>query len=205
MLLEKTESARAAMQSRSPLLSVRERQILVMVNGKRTVAELKAMLGEGVEQELDSLRARALVQGPPKASAVVAPAAIAMPVQAPFAPVDASPPPEQVAVSAPPTRAVQRRSLASGRMYLTDMLLMMRRPHASAWASALQGCADTPQLVDTMAGACQFLLGLQERGMGPAVVAQLLATLPQEQATELEDLLGEAGAACTQPGALMAA
>ncbi|MGQ0709078.1 MAG: hypothetical protein ACT4NV_04950 [Rhodoferax sp.] len=63
MLLEKSELAREALRTRSPLLSVRERQILVLVDGRRTVAALQALLGAAVERELDGLRARALVQG----------------------------------------------------------------------------------------------------------------------------------------------
>lgn len=205
MLLEKTELAREALRTRSPLLSVRERQLLVLVDGRRTVAELRALMGEAVERELDALHSRAFVQGVAQERAVHPAAAkpggagaFRGPVVAPGA--SAGPTPS----TTPSMARTPRRSLAGSRLYLTDMLLMMRQPSASAWAAALQSNDDVAQLLDTMAGACQYLLGLQERAMGPAVVRQLLATLPEENAQDLEELLGEDLAAACAPSAALA-
>ena len=64
MQLIKTLRARDALQDRNSALSTRQRQILILADGKRTSAQLLDLMGPEVQTDIDLLmRLRYLVRG----------------------------------------------------------------------------------------------------------------------------------------------
>ena len=158
MRWKKTELAVQALQQRESTLSVRQRQILIVIDGRRTTDEVVQLFGPEASRVLDTLRSGGWI-APANPAPVVAPPA------------------------EPPGRAghgpAARKSLAAARLYLSDILLMTRRPAASAWASTLQSCRDEQALVQSMAQACIFLTELQGPGMVEKIIGQLQKFLPE--------------------------
>lgn len=168
MRWKKTELALQALQQRESTLSVRQRQILIVVDGRRTTDDVAQLFGPEASKVLDALRNGGWIA--PISPAPVAPQTAAAPVGVPAAVFSA-----QRAAEAP----AARKSLAAARMYLSDILLMTRRPAASAWASTLQACRDEQVLVQSMAQACIFLTELQGPGMAEKIIGQLQKFLPE--------------------------
>ena len=120
----KTDQARQALSIRDGSLTLRERRVLILCDGQRSVEELTSMLGPETPSHIRRLRDAgylvAVVEAPPPQSP--APAA------------------ETVAASA------RRRSLVAAKLYLLGMLELQRHPDA-AWhrdrLQAAQGDEDT--------------------------------------------------------------
>ena len=60
MIYQKTHEGRAALRERNAL-TLRERQLMVLFNGSRTMDELTDLFGEGVMADVDSLARRGLI------------------------------------------------------------------------------------------------------------------------------------------------
>ncbi len=137
MLLQKTDKARLELSPGVRTLSLRERSLLLLADGK-SLSDLQAMYNGIGAQIVDNLMRQGYLAGPaalPEAAA--APAAPATPEPSPPAP-------------AQPSDAL--RSLAGARMYLFDICERMfaRRDPALArqFHEALRGARDRTSMLD---------------------------------------------------------
>jgi hypothetical protein len=148
MLLQKTDKARLELSPGVRTLSLRERSLLLLADGK-SLSDLQAMYNGIGAQIVDNLMRQGYLAGPatlPDApSAAVAPADIAeAPKAVPQEPVAAANKPQD------PSDAL--RSLAGTRMYLFDICERMfaRRDPALAkqFHEALRGARDRASMLD---------------------------------------------------------
>lgn len=207
MTLQKTAKAREAIDTRSPDLNARDRRVVILADGKRSRADLIGMLGADAQ----SLLARLIDQGylvevpdpteaeasptpvPPGGTARTAagvPPALTRLLRA-TRPAD-SPPPEP----STPVEAVQvavpttgRRSLAATKLYMIDMLQLMRSREASTRALDLHTSRAEQEVVDAVMAALRFIDERSGRDYALKVRAQLRITLPEAHLPRLEAVL----------------
>ena len=205
MLLHKTTRAHAALQSaRDANLSLADRRILILADGRRSLNELVALLGSealpGIER---LLRERYLEDG--RAGVAITPAGVGSAlsgllrastdaVQARAGSVRA--PPSQASASAPPATIApssagvaagrQRRSLVAAKMYVIDMLQLQRHPDAVDLKARLQCCSDPHELLALLLEAAQALHRLTSASFGERIVARLREVVPEDALPALE-------------------
>ncbi|ARU04447.1 hypothetical protein CCO03_06935 [Comamonas serinivorans] len=200
--LAKTEAGRAALAERTAC-TPRERQVLIMCDGERTVADFQAMLGSQAWPIIASLQQKgyvlsvtpmlarlaqfshtgtmewpdtavpAEVTRPPATLKVPAPGRPAAARIAAEAPAQAAP----VAARTPP-RA--RRSLAATKMYLVDVFQKQREEASRAITLSLQRCSDEASLLEAMLPALKHLHAQSGASYASRVVRHLLDILPDE-------------------------
>lgn len=138
MLLQKTDKARLELSPGVRTLSLRERSLLLLADGK-PLSDLQAMYNGIGAQIVDNLMRQGYLTGP-----AALPDAIAAPVVAPATPEPTPTTPEQ------PSDAL--RSLAGTRMYLFDICERMfaRRDPALAqhFHGALRASRDRASMLD---------------------------------------------------------
>jgi hypothetical protein len=169
MSLVKTEKGKVALQNRDPALSPRDRQILILCNGHRSDAALASLMGASVLDDIPRL----LDTGYLAASAIAA------------APVPAKPP----APKAPePQPATARRSLAGTKMYIMDMLQLMRDMDASAMAVSIHTSEGEYEFIANVVAAARLVA--QKRGLsyGRRVLDKLKEIAPESHVPALEAL-----------------
>lgn len=148
MLLQKTDKARLELSPGVRTLSLRERSLLLLADGK-SLSDLQAMYNGIGAQIVDNLMRQGYLTGPavlPDAPAPAAPAPAALPNAAP------APPQAPLAASQPQDPSDALRSLAGTRMYLFDICERMfaRRDPALArqFHEALRGARDRASMLD---------------------------------------------------------
>jgi hypothetical protein len=222
MLLNKTGKAREALQAGPAAgLSLADRRILILVDGRRSLDQLAAMLGTGILPAIDRLlregyighvdeggsRATGLggaVTGLIRATADVVQAraeqirtsaAAATPV-APDAGKAAAAP----ATAAPAVQHAQvgagrpagtRRSLAACKMYLLDMLQLQRTPEAAELRAAIQCATEPVLLVDALLQALRLIVATSNASYGERVTRRLMEILPLEALPRMEAMRAE--------------
>jgi hypothetical protein len=168
MSLAKTEKARLALQSRSADLGPRERQLLILCDGRRKPGELLPLLGLDAQSLLERLlrdgyvvRLDGMPAGPERVSATGT-----FRVPAPAAPI---------VVPAAATPARTRRSVAATKMYMIDMLQLLRDMDASSIAVSIQTSADEDELVAHVLGALRYI----RRKSGPSYARRIAERLAE--------------------------
>lgn len=148
MLLQKTDKARLELSPGVRTLSLRERSLLLLADGK-SLSDLQAMYNGIGAQIVDNLMRQGYLTGPavlPDAPAAAAPAPAALPSAAPAAPQ------APLAASQPQDPSDALRSLAGTRMYLFDICERMfaRRDPALArqFHEALRSARDRASMLD---------------------------------------------------------
>lgn len=166
----KTESGREALRTRDPALSARDRQILVLANGERAFQELAGMVGVGgaaaMERlvELGFLSLGQPVATPPSNGASVA---------------EAKPDPRPEAASS------ERRSSAAAKMYLIDMLAMIRGPEANTLAALVHGSRSETELLDRLEPVLERIAQLTRPSYALRICQHLQTLLPQSAQARL--------------------
>lgn len=215
MILQKTPKARSAIEMRTGELAVDERRIVILANGKRSASELAMMLGDAVHETLWRLidhgylefaTTPAIPGGTPPAanSGQIRPSAANPQPLAPGRASDRSSPPPDTAGrietgSAPEDlgrgalglyrQAPRRRSLAATKMYIVDMLQLLRSPEASALSVAIHTCGSDDQLLEDILEALRFIDQRSGRDYALKVQNQLLATIPEAYLPRLSEAL----------------
>ena len=210
MLLNKTALAHSALQAGSSAgLSLAERRILIVTDGKRTLNEVMAMLGPDILPAIDRLLKDGYIRpADAKDTAVVAPAngvagaftgllrATTEVLQARTEQIRAgapraaspqaaiAPPPQATAPTAPTPQAPaaargQRRTLVAAKMYMIDMLSLQRDPDAVERKARIQFCGNDDELVEAILDGLQVLLRLTNDSYGQRVLARLGEVLPE--------------------------
>ena len=208
MLLNKTALARDALQAgASAGLSLQERRILIMTDGKRSLNEVMALLGTDILPAIDRLiRAGYIDDGrkpapamPPQPAptqglgnalggliraATESVQARTEQIRANAASTPAQPaivPTPTPAASATPTasRSGQRRSLVAAKMYLIDMLQLQRHPDAVELKARIQFASGDDALLEAILDGMRVLLQLTNESYGQRVVARMGEVLPE--------------------------
>ena len=184
----KTEKAHHALRDRPADVSVLERRILILSDGRRGDVEIADLLGI---QTRDAL-ARLLRDGYLSDRDVA-------PVM-PAAPLAPAPPATEPAHEAPAaTPASSRRSIAAAKMYVIDMLQLQRGPDAAAIAAAVRICRDQDELAAHMLRALRYIHGVANPSLSRRVADRLAEIMPEQYLAELDvfrdALFGESTAA----------
>ncbi|MBP7452680.1 MAG: hypothetical protein KA914_07810 [Ottowia sp.] len=196
MIWVKTERGRALLCDRRAL-SPRERQLLVLADGRRSTAELGRWLGFSVEPVLDQLvqggyleRARGNLGSaakPPDRAAAQPTRTMAL----------VAPPIASAAVPVPgasASRAGSRRSLAASKMYVVSLMQMLRDADAASLAVSLHGAQGPEDLVEVLAASLAYLNQRSGPEYATRVAGRLLEVIPQAHLPALCAALAATGA-----------
>ena len=207
MLLNKTARAHDALQAGpSAGLSLAERRILIVTDGKRTLNEVMALLGPDILPAIDRLLRDGYIR-PADSPAGGAGGSVAgaltgllrattEALQArteqiragtprpanPRAAIAPPPPATAFAAASPQAPAAargQRRSLVAAKMYMIDMLSLQRDPDAVEGKARIQFCGNDDDLAEAILDGLQLLLRLTNDSYGRRVLARLGEVLPE--------------------------
>jgi len=190
MSLAKTDRARQALKGRSADLSPRERQALVLCDGKRRLNDLQSLLGSEALTLLTGLMERGYLDDLARSS----PAPLAK-AQPPSRPALAPAVPVSTPASAAPHAVMeaprQRRSMAATKMYMIDLLQLMRDSGASSLAVSIQTSADEIELVYHLLDSLRYIAGRAEPSYVERVGERIAQILPESYLEPLEATLAE--------------
>lgn len=196
MLPIKTEAGKAALQNRDPLLGPRDRQLMILCNGSRTVASLVPLMGPTVVDDLARLvEAGFLVAttASPHSAGRAHPAVKA--VQRPGSSqegtktISADHLSSTSAARAPYPNA--RRSLAGTKMYIMDMLQLMRDMQASALAVSIHTSESETEFMGHVVAAARWVFYQRGASYGMRVIDKLKEITPEAHLPLLHALTGE--------------
>lgn len=169
----KTDLARTALQAHRAPLDMRQRRLLILCDGQRSIADLTGLLGpEAPAMVIQLVQAGYLSTGTAAAAPPPSPAPAAAPV--PPAPPAAAP------AATPATAVERRRSLVAARIYVLGILEMQRHPQAAALFRDLQQARAESDVLQVLHSAMQMLPGLTSEGYCQRVRQRLLEALPLE-------------------------
>ena len=167
----KTDLARTALQAHRAPLDMRQRRLLILCDGQRSIADLPGLLGQDAPAMVIQLvQAGYLSTGTGATAAPPPPADAAAP--APTTPA--------AAPAAPATGSERRRSLVAARIYVLGILEMQRHPQAAALFRDLQQARAESEVLQVLHSAMQMLPGLTSEGYCQRVRQRLLEALPLE-------------------------
>jgi hypothetical protein len=192
MLLVKTDKGREALQSRDPSLSPRERQIIVLANGKLSREALGQLMQHDIRVDVERLvqcgflsRAAAsasIAATGPKQSMVATALNAALQIGAR--------PVVQVVEASGPARqsSGSRRSLAGTKMYIMDMLQLMRNMEASSMAVTVHTSQGEMDFMYNVIVAARFIANNSGTSYGMRVVGKLREIVPQAHLDSVDAL-----------------
>ena len=214
MLLNKTAKARDALREGAAAgLNLQARRILILVDGKRSLDQVMAMLGGDILPTIDGLiregylaRDRPTTSAPRDATLGDAVAGLVratadvvqaradrlragtLPRAAPVATTAPAPP---APTNTSPRPAGARRSLAACKMYLLDMLQLQRTPEAAELRTAIQCATDPGLLVDALLQALRLIVATSNASYGERVTHRLTEILPLDALPRMEAMRAE--------------
>lgn len=170
----KTDQAHAALQTHRAGLDMRQRRVLILADGQRSLETLTAMLGADTPLHVAALVRAGYLGVEPESASQPSPAqAVPVPGAAPG----------PIAAPAP-----HRRSMVAARLYLLGMLELQRHPEAQGMHTRLQRAVDDEQAVRTMREALQVLPALTSPGYVQRIADRLREVLPEAHLHALEAL-----------------
>jgi len=167
----KTDLARTALQAHRAPLDMRQRRLLILCDGQRSIADLTGLLGQDAPAMVIQLEQAGYLSTGTGATAAPPPPADAA------APAPATP---AAAPAAPATGSERRRSLVAARIYVLGILEMQRHPQAAALFRDLQQARAESEVLQVLHSAMQMLPGLTSEGYCQRVRQRLLEALPLE-------------------------
>lgn len=180
MFPHKTEQAHAALQSHAGPLSMRERRIVIMCDGKRSLDELSALFGADTAATIVRLCGQGFLRIDGAAQRAARGPATAPPAPKPAAPAPVAPAPPAPAAANP------RRSLVAAKMYLIGMLELQRNEEALSHRLQLQTSREAGEVVAHLMSALGFLQRHTNASMAQRVRERLGEVLPEEYLPTLE-------------------
>ncbi|MCW0375794.1 hypothetical protein [Xanthomonas sacchari] len=150
----KTALALAALQSHDAPLDMRQRRVLILADGQRSVEELTTLGGRGADAIVQGL----LEQGYLDDGRGVAAAT--------------------VAASAPPPPADPRRALLNARMYLLDLLQLQRHPASPALQLQLRAAREEQDTLRAIALALRAMPEMTSERYAQRIRERVLEILP---------------------------
>lgn len=214
MLLHKTERARAALSdTRSGDLSLHHRRILILTDGKRSINDLMAMLGNDILGDIDALmRAGYLATADAQGARVGIAGGItgglgqrlreaasrlrpsgdesAAPVTQPDI-ATTEPAATSTPAGAATAAATSRRSLAASKMYVMDLLQMQRDLRIAECRTEIQCAQDETAVVVALLDGVRHLMPLVSESMAARILARLDEVLPEPWLPALRALQSE--------------
>ncbi|MBN4957200.1 MULTISPECIES: hypothetical protein [Stenotrophomonas] len=164
----KTELARTALQAHRAPLDMRQRRLLILCDGQRSITDLTGLLGQDAPAMVIQLvQAGYLSTGTGAAAPPPPPAATVEPQPA-------------TPAAAAATAVERRRSLVSARIYVLGILEMQRHPQAAALFRDLQQARAESEVLQVLHSAMRMLPGLTSEGYCQRVRQRLLEALPLE-------------------------
>ena len=164
----KTELARTALQAHRAPLDMRQRRLLILCDGQRSITDLTGLLGQDAPAMVIQLvQAGYLSTGTGAAAPPPPPAATVVPQPA-------------TPAAAAATAVERRRSLVSARIYVLGILEMQRHPQAAALFRDLQQARAESEVLQVLHSAMRMLPGLTSEGYCQLVRQRLLEALPLE-------------------------
>jgi len=157
----KTDRAHAALQTHRAGLDMRQRRILIMADGRRTLPELVQLLGPQTEDHIAAL----IRQGYLEIAQAHAP---------------------QIAKAPDPAPRVHRRSLIAARFYLQGILELQRDPRAEALHRRLHDAPDDATVLEVMREAVLQLPAITSPGYAQRVQARLAEAVPEHYGDALK-------------------
>ncbi|MGH8027204.1 MAG: hypothetical protein ACREO0_10805 [Pseudoxanthomonas sp.] len=178
MYPRKTDLARQALQSHAAPLAMRERQALILCDGRRDLAELGALLGSGAAAQIERLCAAGyLVMTGTSAAAA------------------AAPPPEPVRSTlqtapklAPAPTVSSRRSIVAAKLYMIGMLELQRHESAASHRTRLQACQDPDATAAHILAAVHCLQRTTSSSFTQRVRERLAEVMPEPYLPALEKI-----------------
>ncbi|SDK99027.1 hypothetical protein [Stenotrophomonas pavanii] len=171
----KTDLARTALQAHRAPLDMRQRRLLILCDGQRTLADLTGLIGQdAAAMVIQLVQAGYLSTGTAATTTPPPPAATAAPAPATPAAAPAAAP------AAPATGSERRRSLVAARIYVLGILEMQRHPQAAALFRELQQARAESDVLQVLQSAMRTLPGLASEGYCQRVRQRLLEALPLE-------------------------
>ncbi|EMI48278.1 hypothetical protein C405_17338 [Stenotrophomonas maltophilia AU12-09] len=164
----KTELARTALQAHRAPLDMRQRRLLILCDGQRSITDLTGLLGQD---------APAMVIQLVQAGYLSTGGGAAAPPPPPAATVEPQP---ATPAAAAATAVERRRSLVSARIYVLGILEMQRHPQAAALFRDLQQARAESEVLQVLHSAMRMLPGLTSEGYCQRVRQRLLEALPLE-------------------------
>lgn len=217
MLLNKTALAHSALQAGSSAgLSLPERRILIVIDGRRTLDEVVALLGPGILPALERLLKdgyirqadrhadaapfggvagaftgllRATTEALQARTGQIRSGIARQPVPTPPQAADASAATPAIAQAAPAQTGPargQRRSLVAAKMYMIDMLQLQRHPDAVECKARIQFANGDADLLDAILDGLRALHRLTNASYGQRILARLGEALPEDLLPALE-------------------
>lgn len=165
----KTDQGRAALAARDASLSPSDRRLLILADGKRSQDELTAMLGPDTPAAVTRLSELGFLR-------------------LPAAPV-ATRPAATTATTANAAPIRPRRSVAVAKIYMHDMLSLMRSPEADAMAAELHAASTEMAILHTLREALRFIAGISGPRYARKLAERLHEVVPEEGLTELDRLI----------------
>lgn len=164
----KTDLARTALQAHRAPLDMRQRRLLILCDGQRSITDLTGLLGQDAPAMVIQLvQAGYLSTGTGAAAPPPPPAATVEPQPA-------------TPAAAAATAVERRRSLVSARIYVLGILEMQRHPQAAALFRDLQQARAESEVLQVLHSAMRMLPGLTSEGYCQRVRQRLLEALPLE-------------------------
>lgn len=164
VIYQKTQKGTEALANRQSGLAPRLRSLLIMVDGKRTHAELTTMAAAlGDPQRLSELEAEGLVV-PAVAEEKTMPAAL-----------EPAERPKQQTVAAPPQRAA---NLAQAQRFSSHLLEHILGPMAEPLCIKIEGARDLSEFVAAIKRAREIVREIRGSADAERFVAQIEAQMP---------------------------
>ncbi|WP_180125530.1 hypothetical protein [Rhodoferax sp. BLA1] len=196
MTLIKTDKGREALRSRDPHLAPRERQIVILANGTHSRVSLQQLLARDIGPQLHRLLASGYLEErgptPPSQPYLSAPA----PATAAVGVERSSALPKTEDQSQPPRT---RRSLAGTKMYIVDMLQLLRDMDASSMAVCVHSSQGEAEFIENVVLAVRLIVAKCGPSYGLRVVNTLLDTVPELHVAVFQTLAREIEAGGAQP------
>ena len=175
MAPNKTERGRAALLAHAQSgLSLAERRVLILCDGRRRREDIVALLGPAALPMLDRLVADRYLSADEDAPG------------SPEAP--AAPPAPASTMAAPAPKPASRRSLAASKMYLLDMLQLQRDPESVSLRAEIQTSPSEDELVYRLMKALLHLQAVAAEGYARRVGERLAEILPEPHLPRLEQV-----------------
>jgi hypothetical protein len=173
MALSKTEHGRNALAAQSAAgLSLLERRVLILCDGRRNRKDIVALLGTEALPMIERLLHAGYLSGHGDVPRSSPPRNRATKPQ-PTAPETTTPP-------------APRRSLSVSKIFLTDMLQVQRDPHSVALRAQIQTCPNEDEVVFHMMNGLRHLQEVASASYARRVGDRLAEILPEQYLPRLQ-------------------
>ena len=199
MKLIKTDKGREALRSHDPHLAPRERQIVILANGAQSRGSIQQLMARDIGAELHRLLQSGYLEECVGTSGNAQRAAHVQPSQSPVSslatPVRVNRSSDQPKTQDQSQQQLSRRSLAGTKMYIVDMLQLLRDMDASSMAVAVHSSEGEMAFIQNVAAAARLIVEKCGPSYGLRVVNKLREIVPEVHLAVLQALASDLEAA----------